>query len=409
MPQSPPWICCQLGAREHYAIPRSLHQTQQLNRLITDAWVPPSSRLHWLPTRSIRSLCDRHHPALNKATVQAFTPSLIGFEFWHKLQKTAPWPRIIARNQWFQRQTLKHLSRVEDAAGPMLLFAYSYAALEILRYAKQRGWRTVLGQIDPGLVEEKRVLQEQANHPGYEPAWQPAPSSYWQGWQEECNLADCILVNSTWSKEALETVGIPGSKIAVVPLAYDAPPQSHDFVRNYPTAFSPERPLRVLFLGQIILRKGIAALLEAAQRLQDAPIEFWLVGSQQVCPPSGDRHAANIRWIGSVPRSLTATYYQQADVFLFPTLSDGFGLTQLEAQAWQLPIIASRYCGEVVKDQVNGTVLTDVSAATLTDTLRYCLSHPEVLAQWVQHGHSPSSFSLDRLSNSLSGIAHDLI
>lgn len=63
-----------------------------------------------------------------------------------------------------------------------------------------------------------------------------------------------------------------------------------------------------------------------------------------------------VRWIGSVPRSATAMYYQLADVFLFPTLSDGFGLTQLEAQAWKLPIITSKFCGEVVKDRVNGAI-----------------------------------------------------
>jgi glycosyltransferase involved in cell wall biosynthesis len=49
----------------------------------------------------------------------------------------------------------------------------------------------------------------------------------------------------------------------------------------------------------------------------------------------------------------TDAFYERADLFLFPTLSDGFGLTNLEAQAWSLPIVASRFCGEVVRDGVN--------------------------------------------------------
>ena len=40
-----PWICCQLGAREHYAIPRALFRLGMLDWLVTDAWVPPSSFL----------------------------------------------------------------------------------------------------------------------------------------------------------------------------------------------------------------------------------------------------------------------------------------------------------------------------------------------------------------------------
>ena len=40
-----PWICCQLGAREHYAIPRALSRVGILEALVTDAWVPPTSIL----------------------------------------------------------------------------------------------------------------------------------------------------------------------------------------------------------------------------------------------------------------------------------------------------------------------------------------------------------------------------
>jgi hypothetical protein len=39
------WLCCQLGAREHYAIPRALFNLNALDWLVTDAWVPPSSVL----------------------------------------------------------------------------------------------------------------------------------------------------------------------------------------------------------------------------------------------------------------------------------------------------------------------------------------------------------------------------
>ena len=34
------WLCCQLGAREHYAIPRALFRSGMLGYLVTDAWVP---------------------------------------------------------------------------------------------------------------------------------------------------------------------------------------------------------------------------------------------------------------------------------------------------------------------------------------------------------------------------------
>ena len=72
--------------------------------------------------------------------------------------------------------------------------------------------------------------------------------------------------------------------------------------------------------------------------------------SIQIAVPADLRDHPQVRWAGTVSREDTARYYRDADVFLFPTYSDGFGLTQLEAQAWKLPIIASVFCGAVVED-----------------------------------------------------------
>ncbi|MBW4506921.1 MAG: glycosyltransferase family 4 protein [Scytonematopsis contorta HA4267-MV1] len=403
--KSPLWICSQLGAREHYAIPRVLHQQQILAHLITDAWISPQSLLGKLPTGVLAKLQGRFHPDLTKAPIHTFTNSLIAFEVSQRVQKTKGWENIIARNKWFQQQVVKTLDNISiQQDKSVVIFAYSYAALEIFRKAKKRGWKTILGQIDPGLIEEKLVLEEHKKHSNYNSTWQPAPVKYWENWQEECSLADRIVVNSYWSRQALQKVGIPIDKIDVIPLAYQPPKSSENFTRIYPPTFSKKRPLRVLFLGQIILRKGIAALLEAAKLLQDEAIEFWLVGSGDITiNESGDLE--KLKWIGSVPRSAVAEYYQQADVFLFPTLSDGFGLTQLEAQAWKLPIIASRFCGEVVKDKVNGLILEEVTGENIANTLRFFLNNPDKLALYSENSNVKLNFNLLKLHNSLLSLS----
>ena len=367
----PSWICCQLGAREHYAIPRTLHQTRQLSLLITDAWVRPNSPLNLVPVKSIKSLCDRYHPDLENASIKAFNNKLIGFEIQKRFQKTQDWERMIARNQWFQTQVIKTLESIKIPRDrePPILFTYSYASLEILRYAKNRGWRTILGQIDPGIEEEKIVIAEKQKYPHLAPDWQPVPPSYWEAWRQECALADRIMVNSQWSKQLLEKANIEAEKIEIVPLVYEPPPEAANFTRTYPEKFTHERPLRVLFLGLINLRKGIAHCLEAIEQLTGEPIEFWFVGAIQIEIPEHLRNHPQIRWIGPIPRSETYSYYQQADVFLFPTLSDGFGLTQLEALAWKLPVITSKNCGEVVDNQINGWILEQVDNNNITSLL----------------------------------------
>lgn len=395
-----PWICCQLGAREHYAIPRALHRSGQLACLITDAWVPPQSLWGLVPLAAAQGLRDRYHPDLVNAAVASSTGSLMGFEIGQRLRRSGAWDRMIARNHWFQQRVIHQLIALQARhpfQTPPILFIYSYAALDILRYAKSQGWYTVLGQIDPGPIEEAIVIQEQQRHPDLA-TWQPVPPAYWENWQAECGLADRILVNSDWSRQALQQAGIAAAKITVLPLVYDPPATAQNFQRTYPTAFSTQRPLRVLFLGQAILRKGIAALLAAAAQLEQAPIEFWIVGRSEIVPTATP---ANIRWIGPVPRSATATYYQQADVFLFPTLSDGFGLTQLEAQAWKLPLIASPFCGAVVQEGVNGRLLPEVSGNAIATILQDCLRHPEQLTLFSQQSHPAAPHRLESLSQKL--------
>jgi len=101
------WICCQIGAREHYAIPRSLHQQGNLSHLITDAWITPHSPLNYLPKKLLTSLRDRvaeavghatgtalpnrFHRDLAQASTHAFTNSLIQLEIQQGLQNVRGW------------------------------------------------------------------------------------------------------------------------------------------------------------------------------------------------------------------------------------------------------------------------------------------------------------------------------
>jgi glycosyltransferase involved in cell wall biosynthesis len=407
--QFPAWICCQLGAREHYAFSRALNQMGYLNQLITDAWISPQSVLNLLPDPFLSNLRERFHQDLVQVPVKSFTSSLLYFELNQRLRKSPEWQKIIARNQWFQKEVVRFLAKCQFPLNfQPILFVYSYAALEIIRFAKSKGWKVILGQIDPGPVEEQIVQAEHQRQVKYQSTWYPAPSLYWNDWRKECSLADKILVNSPWSKQALLKIGIPAQKIDIIPLVYQQSDASQSFNRYYPHSFTFDRPMRVLFLGQAILRKGIAALLDAVELLQDQPIEFWIVGSQGIKLPLAISNSKKLHWIGPVARSKTAEYYQKSDVFLFPTLSDGFGLTQLEAQAWKLPIIVSRFCGEVVKEGVNGIILSEVTGEAIAHALMFCLNNPRQLAIFAYKAVDTQFSKLSHLQQSLADLSLSL-
>ena len=402
------WICCQIGAREHYAVPRALFRQEALRLLITDAWVQPRSVIRALGS----GLRERFHPELASASTKAWNTGLIAFEAASRIRKLSGWQRAIARNRWFQRRACAYLARKaetpksETLKTELIIFAYSYAARDIFRFAKQRGWKTALGQIDPGPVEEKIVADEVARVPELAGDWRPAPPEYWDNWQEECSLADHIIVNSKWSRTCLLKAGVNGEKVSVIPLAYE-PITNTQITRAYPARFTPDRPLRVLFLGQVNLRKGVAHLFNAIRSFKDEPIEFWFVGPMQVFIPSGLQNNPRVRWFDIVSRGEVDTFYRKADLLILPTLSDGFGLTQLEAQAWSLPIVASRFCGEVVRDGQNGLLLENLTGETIREVLRQCIANPELLAQLAVGSGNFEVHSLDEVSERLFELLAD--
>ena len=403
------WICCQLGAREHYAIPRVLHSQGKLKYLITDAWVKPRSVWHLSPNFCLSNLKERYDLELKTADIKAHTNSLIAWEILQKYQNNYGWNKIISRNQWWQKQVIKNLSKIKPTTKNITLFVYSYAALDLLKYAKEQGWKTVLGQIDPGIIEEKLVFQASKQYPQYQSNLSTIPLQYWSNWREELTLADRIIVNSDWSNRALIQTGVNPDKIKIIPLAYQPPQVVKNTQRVYPQKFNQQRPLKVLFLGQVIIRKGIAAILEAIKLLANRPIEFWFVGEIGIKIPTQLQNNRQIKWIGSVSRQTTQKYYQQADIFLFPTLSDGFGLTQLEAQAWGLPIVASEFCGSVVKDRINGLILPNVSGKVIANSLKLCLYNPQLLTQFSQAGYQTiSNFNLSNLGQELAVLDREL-
>src|SRR5438874_4540188 len=402
------WICCQIGAREHYAVPRALFRQEALRLLITDAWVQPRSVIRALGS----GLRERFHPELASASTKAWNTGLIAFEAAARIRKLSEWQRVISRNRWFQRRACAYLGRKaetpksETLKTELIIFAYSYAARDIFRFAKQRGWKTALGQIDPGPVEEKIVADEAARVPELAGDWRPAPPEYWDNWQEQCSLADHIIVNSKWSRTCLLKAGVNGEKVSVIPLAYQGIEDRGQRSevrggRQYPDEFDEQRPLRVLFLGKINLRKGVARLFDAIRLLKDEPIEFQFVGPAQISIPDDIRSKPRVRWFGRVSRGETASFYRSADVLIFPTLSDGFGLTQLEAQAYGLPIIASRDCGDVVRDGVNGLRLPDLSGESIADALQRCLCEPNRLRTFAENAIQSEKIDLNRLAQAL--------
>jgi glycosyltransferase involved in cell wall biosynthesis len=299
----------------------------------------------------------------------------------------------------FSVKVREALKRRSDLGPDSIFFAYDTGAFEALEWCRQQGLKCVLNQMDPNRVEAELVRAEEQRWPGWALSAIDVPHDYFVRREQEWALAHKVVVNSEFSRQALIQQGVPSEKLVVVPLCYEA----DAFVQPGEIANrKPAQPLRVLFLGQVILRKGIQYLLAAARELEQENIHFDVVGPIGISKKGLANAPGNVTFHGRTGRDQIAKWYWQSHLFVLPTLSDGFALTQLEAMAYGLPVIATPCCGDVVTDGVDGFVVAPRDAAALARTFQRYLAQPDLLAsQSAAALEKAKQFSLDRLAQNL--------
>lgn len=343
------------------------------------------------------------------------------------------------------RESLRKWHEFPDDA---IVFAYDTGALEIFEWCRERGMRCVLGQIDPGRVEADLVREEEKRWPGWaiqrsevrgqksESRGHPpsqdsgvtrksevrgrgmeAVEEYFQRREREWALADRIIVNSEWSRKALMQQGVSAEKLVVVPLAFEtnaetltAENKNREQKSEVRPPISDLRPLKVLFLGQVILRKGIQYLMEAARTLEKENIHFNVVGPIGISREAVASAPRNMTFHGPAFRDQTEAWYRDADLFVLPTLSDGFALTQLEAMARGLPVIATPNCARVVEEGKTGFIIPPRDPQALADAILRFLRRPRLCWEMAPAcREAVKAYSIDALGQRLKRLSEKLL
>ena len=402
------WICCQVGAREHYAVPRALIQGGAEVSLYTDSYAGPFVRraASVFPNRFLRSAAARFDEGLRSAPVKSWNVRSLVWELG--LRRAANrFDGFVEVGRAFGRTAGREIAKRSNPGT--IVFSYDTAALEIFEACRPRGAVCVLDQMDPHRVEFDLVREEEERWPGWSLEPLNIPLAYLDRRESEWRLADKIVVNSNWSKTALISQGVPQGKIVVVPLAFEAnaaTPRRKSDDGQLPNAASP---LRVLFLGQVNLRKGIQYLAEAAKLLGDEPVKFDIVGPLSISETAVKSCPPNMQFHGRSSRDQAREFYKNADVFVLPTISDGFALTQIEAMACGLPVVTTPNCGDVVTDGVDGQIVAARDASALENAIRrYMRDENLIEAQGTAALAKAGQFSLARLGNDLSEISRSV-
>jgi glycosyltransferase involved in cell wall biosynthesis len=362
------WFVAQAGSREYYAVPRSVHMTSRLGMLYTGSWCKYGRSLLQRGPTFMWSYAGHWHEDLPSDKVKSFD---LGYMAWMVDRALITRPKTIDasykwecdNSRWFALRTWRELRKVKLDPAKDCFFGFMSECMEVLQPLADTGVPSILDLAGPGKMDDRMIKQEHERWPDWAKMGPDVPEFYYERVAEECRCATLTLVNSEFSRRAWIEQGVPDEKIIVVPLAYEPPDNPAAPRRPH------DRPLTILWLGSVILRKGIPYLVEAARSLRDANVKFIVAGPIRIAERIVQAAPKNMQFVGRINNDQKAELYRQSDVFVIPTMSDGFAITQLEAMAQGMPVIATPNCGDVVTHGDDGLIVPAGDAAVLAQAI----------------------------------------
>ena len=150
---------------------------------------------------------------------------------------------------------------------------------------------------------------------------------------EELELASRIVVASSLTKDSVVESGVNQDKVKVIPYGVSLPRTNRKKMK--------ESCFRVLFVGRVGARKGVHRLLSVWNELQLKDAQLLIVGGNEFPRGYLERALGSAQYLGYRSGRKLSELYHQADLFVLPSLVEGFGLVLLEALAHGLPILGS--------------------------------------------------------------------
>ena len=320
-----------------------------------------------LPAANVR--CIPSHGVTSRIVAAAASPRLA--RAWEP-----------AAHRMFGRWAARQLMRERWDA----IHCWSGVSEELLESTAANQALTLLMRGSSHVTTQRRLLDEESARVGVE---LDKPSD-WILKRElrEYALADRILVLSTFSAQSFLDEGVRRERLAMLPLGVDV----HSFQAS-PEALEHRiqrirtgQPLTVLYVGTLSFRKGLWDLATLMRSVDPNRFRFLLAG--QVLPEARrfvKTFGSHVRLLGKVPQHQLPDVYRLGDLFVFPTIEDGFPVVLAQARAARLPIITTPNGAgsDIVESTRHGWIVPIRSPRSIAERLEWCDCNRSALAEMI--------------------------
>jgi starch synthase len=255
------------------------------------------------------------------------------------------------------------VARVVRREKPLAVIGHDGSALHAGRAAHDVGAAAILNQVVGHVAAAHDIFREEAAlAPAFAETMVTTPDWIVERHEAELREADGIMVPSDYVRDTLTARGTAPEKIFVLPYGVD--------IDRFHPAPAPRRDrFRILFVGHLSQRKGILYLLEAVKRLNLPDAELVLVG-KMVGPESAFApYRGAFRHVAHVPYHEVHRLFQEADIFVYPSLHEGSAFATYEALASGLPIVTTKNAGSIARDGQEGFIVPIRDVAALMDRI----------------------------------------
>lgn len=270
----------------------------------------------------------------------------------------------------------KHVAKKLDRSrGNASVYGYEDGSLHTFRAAKKCG-ATCFYDLPIGYWRAgQKIFEDQRN---LWPEWGTTipglknSLSKLMAKDEELTLADRIYVASRYTASTLQEYPGKLAKIEIIP--YGFPPIA--LTRTYAPLIN--RRLRILFVGGLSQRKGIANLFAAVKRLKRF-VSLTLVGPKPMEECAAlEKELLHHTYMNSVSHDDVLRLMHDHDVLVFPSLFEGFGLVITEAMSQGTPVITTeRTAGpDLIENGTDGWIIEAGSVDAIYHALANILTTP---------------------------------
>jgi len=243
------------------------------------------------------------------------------------------------------------------------------------RFVKENGKLWICDRGCSHILTQREILVDEHKH------WGVPPPKFSPDRLERCvaeyEESHAITVPSQFARRSFLDHGIDPERVFVCPYGVD--------LSEFRPAVKQDEMFRVIYVGQITVRKGIGYLLQAVKMLgKGHKVELWLVG--EIDPrirPLLDQYAGIFEYKGVCPRRDLWQLYSQSSVLVLASVEEGLALVQAQAMACGIPVIATTNTGaeDLFTDGVEGFIVPIRSSEAIRDKLQWMMDNKDLRDQ----------------------------